>query len=88
MDTLVYVVGEKIFRQNWQHVYTAVTRGRHKVYIITSINNLEHTVNMSPIRRRTSLQEKLEERLDKEGLQVVNQVPGTPAKVYMLNSSN
>lgn len=38
-NTVVYVVG-KAGRQHWQHVYTAVTRGRSRVYIIAQESEL------------------------------------------------
>lgn len=47
---LAYVVGIA-GRQNWQHVYTAVTRGKESVTIITDSNELFKSVT-SPHQRR------------------------------------
>lgn len=52
--TVVYVLGNSK-RQNWKHVYTAVTRGQSRVYIIAKSQVLNVTVQRQDIRRNTRL---------------------------------
>ena len=61
MDTVVYVVGSP-YRQNWQHVYTAITRGVQKV-IINNPRNLEKAIKSCPIPRKTKLKDDLNHAL-------------------------
>ena len=42
--------------QNWQHVYTAVTRGVRQVVIINNHSSLFKAIKSSPARRQTKLQ--------------------------------
>lgn len=51
------------YYQNWQHVYTAVTRGVHRVLIINDPTNLKKVIRSRPISRRTNLQEDLSQAL-------------------------
>jgi len=55
---VVYVVGSGR-AQTWQHVYTAVTRGRSQVVIITRKSMLDWALETTPITRCTGLHEKL-----------------------------
>ena len=41
--------------QNWQHVYTAVTRGIRQVIVIREPNKLEAAVKSAPFKRKTKL---------------------------------
>jgi len=55
---VVYVVG--VGRcQTWQHVYTAVTRGRSQVVIVTRKSMLDWVFENPPITRCTGLKDKL-----------------------------
>ncbi|XP_006859673.1 PREDICTED: DNA helicase B [Chrysochloris asiatica] len=58
-QTVVYVVG-KAGRQHWQHVYTAVTRGRSRVYIIAEESQLRSAIKRSNIPRKTRLKHFLQ----------------------------
>ncbi|XP_072915677.1 LOW QUALITY PROTEIN: DNA helicase B [Hemitrygon akajei] len=96
-DTIVYVVGTA-GRQNWQHIYTAVTRGRQRVYVVTSENHFTTAVTARSPQRNTRLRELLQEKLVKprpapyfEGSQFQQQASWapTPAKLCpaLFNSS-
>nr|XP_025044048.1 DNA helicase B [Pelodiscus sinensis] len=58
--TVVYVVGNA-GRQHWQHVYTAVTRGRCRVYIVAEQPQLRKAVTTKSFPRKTRLQQRLRE---------------------------
>ncbi|XP_059702944.1 DNA helicase B [Haemorhous mexicanus] len=60
--TVVYVVGNA-GRQHWQHVYTAVTRGRCRVYIVAEEPHLRRAVKSKEITRKTRLQKFLREAI-------------------------
>ncbi|NWV02175.1 HELB helicase, partial [Ptilonorhynchus violaceus] len=60
--TVVYVVGNA-GRQHWQHVYTAVTRGRCRVYIIAEELHLRRAVTNKNMPRKTRLQRFLREAI-------------------------
>lgn len=59
---MVYVVGNA-GRQHWQHVYTAVTRGRCRVYIVAEEQHLRRAVKHKEITRKTRLQRFLREAI-------------------------
>ncbi|XP_068132840.1 DNA helicase B isoform X2 [Hyperolius riggenbachi] len=61
-DTVVYVLGSA-GRQTWKHVYTAVTRGRKRVYIIAQGYQLENAIANKAPERRTRLRQRLKDRL-------------------------
>ncbi|MGH0175889.1 UNVERIFIED_CONTAM: hypothetical protein FKN15_005898 [Acipenser sinensis] len=61
-ETVVYVLGPA-GRQNWQHVYTAVTRGRKRVYVVAQKSNLIKTVESKSPRRNTRLRELIREKM-------------------------
>ncbi|XP_008114794.1 DNA helicase B isoform X2 [Anolis carolinensis] len=61
-NTIVYVVGNA-GRQNWQHVYTAVTRGRCRVYIVAEEANLRAAIARENFRRKTRLPQRLNDAL-------------------------
>ncbi|KAK6169596.1 hypothetical protein SNE40_020616 [Patella caerulea] len=61
---VVYVV-YRSFYENWQHVYTAVTRGRCSVYMVGKKCNIDRAITTSHRPRRTSLKEKLLENVQK-----------------------
>ncbi|KAL7828040.1 hypothetical protein AOLI_G00311920 [Acnodon oligacanthus] len=52
--TIVYVLGDGRY-QNWQHVYTAVTRGQQRVYVIANENGLKQAIQGLVINRCTRL---------------------------------
>ncbi|XP_071589573.1 DNA helicase B [Heliangelus exortis] len=60
--TVVYVVGNP-GRQHWQHVYTAVTRGRCRVYVIAEEQHLKRAVTNKNMPRKTRLQRFLREAI-------------------------
>ncbi|NXU48485.1 HELB helicase, partial [Turnix velox] len=60
--TVVYVVGNP-GRQHWQHVYTAVTRGRCRVYVIAEEMHLRRAVTNKNRPRKTRLQKFLREAI-------------------------
>ncbi|XP_003798584.1 DNA helicase B isoform X2 [Otolemur garnettii] len=60
--TVVYVVG-KAGRQHWQHVYTAVTRGRCRVYVIAEESQLRSAVRKTSFPRKTRLKHFLQNSL-------------------------
>jgi len=62
VDTIVYVVGNP-GRQHWQHVYTAVTRGRCRVYVIAEELHLQRAVTNKNMPRKTRLQRFLREAI-------------------------
>ncbi|XP_076861161.1 DNA helicase B isoform X2 [Brachyhypopomus gauderio] len=53
-ETVVYVVGDSKY-ETWKHVYTAVTRGRARVYVIAREDSLEKAIKTQVIRRNTRL---------------------------------
>ncbi|KAH0616654.1 hypothetical protein JD844_027937 [Phrynosoma platyrhinos] len=61
-NTVVYVVGNA-GRQNWQHVYTAVTRGRCRVYVVAEEANLKAAIARENFHRKTCLQKRLKDAL-------------------------
>lgn len=58
----MYVVG-KAGRQHWQHVYTAVTRGRCRVYIIAEECHLRSAILKNSVPRKTRLKHFLQNKL-------------------------
>ncbi|XP_061224069.1 DNA helicase B isoform X1 [Neopsephotus bourkii] len=60
--TVVYVVGNP-GRQHWQHVYTAVTRGCCRVYVIAEEPHLRRAVTNKKMPRKTHLQRFLREAI-------------------------
>ncbi|XP_008682477.1 DNA helicase B isoform X1 [Ursus maritimus] len=60
--TVVYVVG-RAGRQHWQHVYTAVTRGRCRVYVIAEESHLRSAIMRNGVLRKTRLKHFLQNEL-------------------------
>lgn len=58
----MYVVGWA-GRQHWQHVYTAVTRGRRRVYVIAEESQLRSAIARNIIPRKTRLKHFLQSQL-------------------------
>lgn len=53
----------KAGRQHWQHVYTAVTRGRSRVYIISEESELRSAIRKRSFPRQTRLKHFLQKKL-------------------------
>ncbi|NXH17514.1 HELB helicase, partial [Bucco capensis] len=79
-NTVVYVVGNP-GRQHWQHVYTAVTRGRCRVYIIAEELHLRRAVTNKNMRRKTRLQ-----RFLREAIAQTSKCPNQPSSPLMKGS--
>ncbi|KAK1169257.1 DNA helicase B-like [Acipenser oxyrinchus oxyrinchus] len=67
-DTVVYVI-TSVRYQNWQHIYTAVTRGRASVYVVAKESFLGKVIRKMKTKRNTRLKELLEKILDEENLE-------------------
>ena len=63
----MYVVG-KAGRQHWQHVYTAVTRGRCRVYVIAEESQLRSAIMRKSVPRKTRLKHFLQNKLSGSGI--------------------
>ncbi|ESO84829.1 hypothetical protein LOTGIDRAFT_236059 [Lottia gigantea] len=63
-SAVVYVVYRSYY-ENWQHVYTAVTRGRNSVYMVGKKSCIDKAIRTDKKERRTSLKEKLIKRVEK-----------------------
>lgn len=53
----------KAGRQHWQHVYTAVTRGRRRVYVIAEESQLRSAITRKSVPRKTRLKHFLQNKL-------------------------
>lgn len=53
-ETIVYVVGES-WHQTWKHIYTAVTRGQKRVYVVSKEKGVESAIRKREIPRNTRL---------------------------------
>lgn len=74
---MVYVVG-KAGRQHWQHVYTAVTRGRSRVYIISEESELRTAIRKCRFPRRTRLKHFLQKKLSDSCAPSTGSQPSSP----------
>ena len=64
-DTIVYGLSGSMY-ENWQHVYTAVTRGKKNVIIVGSYEDLRKAIQENrKIDRQTALGEKVKKLLEK-----------------------
>nr|XP_006013856.2 PREDICTED: DNA helicase B [Latimeria chalumnae] len=61
-ETVVYVVGTASW-QDWQHIYTAVTRGRQRVYVVAQEHHLRKVMSTKNPSRNTCLKQYLKENL-------------------------
>ncbi|XP_026090207.1 DNA helicase B-like [Carassius auratus] len=59
-ETIVYVLGNT-FVQNWQHVYTAVTRGQKRVYVVGRERDLARAIEKRITPRNTRLRGRVKE---------------------------
>lgn len=75
---MVYVVG-KAGRQHWQHVYTAVTRGRSRVYVIAEESELRSAIRKRSFPRKTRLKHFLQKKLSDSGSASPTQFPSQPS---------
>ena len=58
-ETVLYFLSGSKY-ENWQHVYTAVTRGRKHVIIVGRFKDFQHAINREKNVRQTGLQKKVE----------------------------
>ncbi|KAF4079735.1 hypothetical protein AMELA_G00181670 [Ameiurus melas] len=65
--TIVYVLDSGI-PQTWKHVYTAVTRGQSRVYVIAKKDGLENAIRRHVIKRNTRLEGHVVNLLHELGL--------------------
>ncbi|CAL8277606.1 unnamed protein product [Gadus morhua 'NCC'] len=69
-ETVVYVVGTGGF-QNWRTVYTAVTRGQKRVYVVSTEEELQAAIKRKPDPRLTRLAGLVKEKV----VQMVQESP-------------
>ncbi|XP_064022368.1 DNA helicase B isoform X2 [Pogoniulus pusillus] len=81
-NTVVYVVGSP-GRQHWQHVYTAVTRGRCRVYVIAEEQHLRRAVTNKNVPRKTRLQ-----RFLREAIAETSRCPNRPSSALVKSWQN
>ncbi|XP_067676548.1 DNA helicase B-like [Haliotis asinina] len=62
-QSVVYIMSPNNFYENWQHVYTAITRGRHSVFVVGSHATLSTIIARKVFPRKTTLQMKLKDHL-------------------------
>ncbi|KAL1275699.1 hypothetical protein QQF64_035322 [Cirrhinus molitorella] len=67
-ETIVYVLGNT-FVQNWQHVYTAVTRSQKRVYVVGKERDLKGTIEKRIIPRNTRLRGRVKEIVAQQGFE-------------------
>lgn len=73
-ETIVYVVGDGN-AQTWKHIYTAVTRGQKRVYVVTDERAIEAAIKRREIPRTTRLSGLVKSQLVKLGMH-----PETPLR--------
>ncbi|XP_048882722.1 DNA helicase B isoform X2 [Brienomyrus brachyistius] len=54
-ETVVYVLGSGWY-QDWRHMYTAVTRGRKRVYVLMRKDSLKNAIKRRVTNRKTQLE--------------------------------
>ncbi|XP_062338717.1 DNA helicase B [Osmerus eperlanus] len=81
-ETVVYVLGDGK-AQTWKHVYTAVTRGQKRVYVVAHKGGIQFAIKAPVIQRNTRLQGLVKELLAGQTLpsqpRSSHPQPGTPA---------
>ncbi|KAL2087333.1 hypothetical protein ACEWY4_016161 [Coilia grayii] len=65
-ETIVYVVGSGA-AQDWRHVYTAVTRGQKRVYVVSRDADIEMAIKRPVRRRNTRLAQLVRELVTPQG---------------------
>ncbi|XP_064877357.1 DNA helicase B isoform X2 [Oncorhynchus nerka] len=84
-ETIVYVLGNGSV-QTWKHVYTAVTRGQKRVYVIAKQEGMASAIKRRIIPRNTRLGTLVKELLVQPGAEGQDQPdqnqpqPGTPRR--------
>ncbi|XP_038833985.1 uncharacterized protein LOC120032115 [Salvelinus namaycush] len=84
-ETIVYVLGDGSV-QTWKHVYTAVTRGQKRVYVIAKKEGMASAIKRHIIPRDTRLETLVKELLVQPGAEGQDQPdqnqtqPGTPRR--------
>lgn len=71
-ETIVYVVGDSL-AQKWKHIYTAVTRGQKRVYVVSKKQAIRSAIETDEIKRQTRLSSLVKSRLVRPSMLV-----GTP----------
>ncbi len=71
-DTIVYGISANKY-ESVQHMYTAVTRGKKKVIIVSNPSDLESALARQPLKRQTSLEQRV-----RKALQEKNWTPPPP----------
>lgn len=61
-ETIVYVVGDS-WAQRWKHIYTAVTRGQKRVYVVSKEEAIASAIKRHEIPRNTRLGGLVKEQL-------------------------
>ncbi|XP_051976730.1 DNA helicase B-like isoform X2 [Xyrauchen texanus] len=79
-ETIVYVLGDG-WGQNWQHVYTAVTRGQKRVYVVGRVNDIERAMKKPVIPRNTRLGSHIRSIVARPGNDSFNQSGSTQSPV-------
>ncbi|XP_062383939.1 DNA helicase B [Sardina pilchardus] len=87
-ETIVYVVGSGV-AQDWRHVYTAVTRGQKRVYVVSTDADFEKAIRGHVRKRNTRLGQQVrelvaEQQTGEEDLltqsSFTQPCPGTPSR--------
>uniref|UniRef100_A0A672YWJ4 Helicase (DNA) B n=1 Tax=Sphaeramia orbicularis TaxID=375764 RepID=A0A672YWJ4_9TELE len=76
-ETIVYVVGDGI-AQTWKHIYTAVTRGQKRVYVVTDERAIEAAIKRHETPRTTRLSGLVKDQLVQLGMHPKTPI-GTPS---------
>ncbi len=64
-ETIVYVLASR--GENWQHVYTAVTRGQKRVYVVGRKGDLKRAIEKKITPRNTRLRGHVKEIVAQQG---------------------
>ncbi|XP_058629436.1 DNA helicase B-like isoform X2 [Onychostoma macrolepis] len=64
-ETIVFVLGSR--GENWQHVYTAVTRGQKRVYVVGRNGDLKRAIEKKITPRNTRLRGRVKEIVAQQG---------------------
>ncbi|KPP65246.1 DNA helicase B-like [Scleropages formosus] len=75
-ETIVYVLGNEA-GQNWRHVYTAVTRGQKRVYVVARKDGLKKAIENRDVKRKTWLGALLKMAIAKRRAEATEQTTHT-----------
>ncbi|XP_062278706.1 DNA helicase B [Scomber scombrus] len=76
-ETIVYVVGDSI-AQTWKHIYTAITRGQTRVYVVARESVMESAIQRRETSRNTRLASLVKNQLVQPLMQL-NTPQGIPS---------